>query len=88
MKTLPLARLSFDIEFYHFFRPISTAAPWPEIAVRKPDGSCLGSPPARVAVDLVDFHVKESGASNAPGGGGPPNRATHRVSVLYSGLDG
>jgi hypothetical protein len=59
----------------------------PKIAIRKPDGSCLGSPPAPVAVDLVDFHVKESGASNAPGGGGPPNRATHRASALYSDLD-
>jgi hypothetical protein len=43
----------------------------PKIAASKPDGSCLGSPPARVAPDLVDFHVKESGVPNALGGGGP-----------------
>jgi hypothetical protein len=59
----------------------------PKIAVRKPDGACLGSPPAPVAANRVDVHVKESRASNAPSGGGPPNRATHRVSGLYSDLD-
>jgi len=44
-----------------------------------PGGTCLGSPPARVAVDLVDFNAEEPAASNAPGGGGPPNRATRRA---------
>jgi hypothetical protein len=64
-----------------FFQPAGDAP------VRKLDGSCLGSLPAPVAVDHVDFHVKECAASNAPGGGGPPNRASHRVSTLYSDLD-
>lgn len=44
-----------------------------------PGGTCPGSPPAPVAVDLVDFNVEEPAASNAPGGGGPPNRATRRA---------
>jgi hypothetical protein len=46
-----------------------------------------GAAPARVAADLIDSHVKESGASNTPGGGGPPNRALYRVSALYCDLD-
>lgn len=47
--------------------------------IDRPDRACLGSPPARVAVDPVYFDIKEPVASNAPGGGGPPNRATRRA---------
>jgi hypothetical protein len=53
-----------------------------KIAARKPDGSRLCSPPAPVPVNPVDVHVKEFVAFNAPGGGGPPNRATHRVRLF------
>ncbi|MDH7513596.1 MAG: hypothetical protein QHH14_11680 [Clostridiales bacterium] len=36
--------------------------------LREPDGSCLGSPPPFLAVDLADIDVRESTPLNAPGG--------------------
>ncbi len=51
----------------------------------EPGGSCFGSPPPPLAVDLAVIGVKESMASNAPAGGGPPNRTTHRLIKISRG---